>query len=165
MSSHDAGSRVLAIRNGEDTTLYVYGEGTYVGDLLRPGATWPCDPDTYEMIREVVTAHDDEPIEGHYFLGFYDASVESQPDQPPLKTREETIAGLLAERERPIDDRVRDLWEATSGNPCIHLDSGDTVWGFQCWWGPLDRANKKYPEETFERIVVPVPEGNERWKE
>lgn len=21
-------------------------------------------------------------------------------------------------------------------NPCIKLDDGRTVWGYQCWWGP-----------------------------
>jgi hypothetical protein len=170
--SYDEGSRVLAISHTENENpapgakrkLFVFGEGVYVGDRLRPGATWPCDPATYEMIKAVVTEHDDEPIEEHYFLGFYDAAVAAQPDVAPKKTREETIADLLAERERPIDDRVRSLWEATSSNPCIHLDSGDIVWGMQCWWGPLDRSDAKFPEDVFERVVVPVPADNERWK-
>jgi hypothetical protein len=170
--SYDEGSRVLAISHTEDhptpgakRKLFVFGEGVYVGDKLMPGKSWPCDEETYEIIAKVVTEHDDEPIEEHYFLGFYDAAVAAQPDVAPKRTREETISGLLAERERPLDDRVRDLWEKTSANPCIHLDSGDTVWGFQCWWGPLDRADRRFPEDVFERVVVPVPEVNERWQE
>lgn len=25
-------------------------------------------------------------------------------------------------------------------NPCIKLDSGELVWGYQCWWGPEEKV-------------------------
>lgn len=27
-------------------------------------------------------------------------------------------------------------------NPCIKLDDGKIVWGFECWWGPETRFNE-----------------------
>jgi len=170
--SYEVGSTVLAISHtenmnpkpGERRKLFIFGEGVYVGDRLRPGVGWPCHPDEFELISTVVTKNDDVPIEEHEFVLFYDRACAAQPDVPPRQDRETMIADLLAERERPLEDRVRDLWEATNDNPCIYLDSGDIVYGFQSWWGPLDRADHKFPESVFERVLVPVPEGSGRWK-
>jgi hypothetical protein len=167
MANYEEGQRVLAIRDGGEIVLNVFGEGEYVGDKMRPGSEWPSavSDDDYDAMAAVVTEHHDVPIEEHPWLSFYDVAVEmAGPDNPPSKTREEIMAELEAERKRPVEDRVRELWEATNKNPCIHLDSGDIVWGFQCWWGPLDSANARYPETRIPRIVVPVPEGNGRWK-
>lgn len=38
-------------------------------------------------------------------------------------------------------------------NPCILLDSGVTVWGYQCWWGSEEKVkasigNRKVVEVT-----------------
>ncbi len=27
-------------------------------------------------------------------------------------------------------------------NPCIKLDNGKYVWGFQCWWGSIEQVKK-----------------------
>ena len=168
--SYQTGARVLAISHtenenpapGERRKLFIFGEGIYVGDRLRPDAQWPCPTDEYDLIAKVVTEHDDVPIEEHTFVKFYDASVAANPDIPPKKDRDTMVADLLAERERPLEDRVRSLWESTNSNPCIHLDSGETVWGFQCWWGPLEQAKQRFARS--EQVLVPVPEGNGRWK-
>lgn len=48
-------------------------------------------------------------------------------------------------------------------NPCIHLDSGDIVWGMQCWWGPEERFEGWVKGRKVE--LVPVPDGNGRWKD
>ena len=48
-------------------------------------------------------------------------------------------------------------------NPCIYLDTGDIVWGMQCWWGPKDATLERFPDAEI--VVVPVPEGNERWRD
>lgn len=26
-------------------------------------------------------------------------------------------------------------------NPCIELDNGDIIWGYQCWWVPVTEEN------------------------
>lgn len=41
-------------------------------------------------------------------------------------------------------------------NPCIKLDTGKYVWGFQCWWSPIDRFEKKYRESITETIQVDI---------
>jgi hypothetical protein len=33
--------------------------------------------------------------------------------------------------------------EMGTTNPRIRLDSGEVVYGAECWWGPLDRARKR----------------------
>ena len=38
-------------------------------------------------------------------------------------------------------------------NPRIRLDSGEVVWGMQCWWGPEER----FDEWMAGREVVIVP--------
>lgn len=40
-------------------------------------------------------------------------------------------------------------------NPCIKLDSGKYVWGFQCWWMPLSKweGQKKVWGVTKEEII------------
>ena len=43
-------------------------------------------------------------------------------------------------------------------NPRIRLDSGDVVWGCQCWWGPEDEIKRAIGDRVVE--IVPVPEGN-----
>lgn len=43
-------------------------------------------------------------------------------------------------------------------NPCIKLDSGQYVWGYQCWWGNIEDFYKKYKDSIKETIIVDVPE-------
>jgi hypothetical protein len=46
-------------------------------------------------------------------------------------------------------------------NPCIKLDSGQYVWGFQCWWGETEKVNQKYEGRYTEKVVVSIPEGEQ----
>ncbi|CAL2106690.1 conserved hypothetical protein [Tenacibaculum sp. 190524A02b] len=39
-------------------------------------------------------------------------------------------------------------------NPCIKLDSGKYVWGFECWWGETEKFEKKYGSGIKEKIIV-----------
>jgi hypothetical protein len=43
-------------------------------------------------------------------------------------------------------------------NPKIKLDSGDVVWGCQCWWGPEDQIKAKIAQfEEVKEVPVPSP--------
>ncbi|MCF8299348.1 MAG: hypothetical protein K9J13_17500 [Saprospiraceae bacterium] len=60
-----------------------------------------------------------------------------------------------------LGDKVPDIspWkEAEMKNPCIKLDSGKYVWGFQCWWGKADEVREKYFEHIKEEIIVDIEE-------
>ena len=40
-------------------------------------------------------------------------------------------------------------------NPRIDLDSGETVWGFQCWWGPEQQIKERFPDPwVWETVSV-----------
>ena len=39
-------------------------------------------------------------------------------------------------------------------NPCIELDSGHTVWGYQCWWGDEDTMTLMLGDRRIEQVDV-----------
>lgn len=45
-------------------------------------------------------------------------------------------------------------------NPRIDLDNGDTVWGCECWWGPIDRLKAKYADKQWETVRIVREKGN-----
>tara|TARA_R100000027_G_scaffold67662_1_gene67555 strand:+ start:1582 stop:1845 length:264 start_codon:yes stop_codon:yes gene_type:complete len=51
-------------------------------------------------------------------------------------------------------------WMKDTGikNPCIKLDNGNFIWGFQCWWGEVEKFNEKYRDGIKETIIIEVPE-------
>ena len=164
------GERVVAIKNSDDGNpepgqrrkLYVYGEGVYVGDRLRPGVPLDPSPVDYEVIEQMLTEDDAVPIREHRVVAFV-VAAHAIEGSDSTQAVEDTVARLEADRARPMDERVRELYLGSNQNPCIHLDSGDVVWGFQCWWGPTEGFDRRFPESHFERVTVPVPEGNGRW--
>jgi len=158
--TYQVGSTVLAIREGDKETIYVYGEGVYVGDQLLPGTDGEVPDLDREAITAVLTEDDATPVEQHRFLTFWDGMA--QAGISPTKTREQMIADIEADRARPMEDRIRELYLNRQTNPCIYLDSGDVVYGYQCWWGPRERFEQRMPHAEW--IEVPVPEGNGRWK-
>ncbi len=42
-------------------------------------------------------------------------------------------------------------------NPCILLDMGMRVWGYQCWWGPVDQMKERFKHHE-EFVVEPDAE-------
>lgn len=39
-------------------------------------------------------------------------------------------------------------------NPCIKLDNGRYVWGYQCWWGEIKKFEEKYKDIIKATIMV-----------
>lgn len=39
-------------------------------------------------------------------------------------------------------------------NPCIKLDTGKYVWGFECWWGKVERFEEEYKPKIKETVMV-----------
>lgn len=63
-----------------------------------------------------------------------------------------------------LEDKVPDVEPfRTMGvtNPCIRLDNGKLVWGFQCWWAEKDEFMKQYKDKITEIETVEVPAGHE----
>ncbi len=43
-------------------------------------------------------------------------------------------------------------WLDNMDNPVIKLDTGKTVWGCECWWGPEDEIKKKLEGLTITMV-------------
>ena len=50
---------------------------------------------------------------------------------------------------------VYPLNEAGFTNPCIKLDNGKYVWGFQCWWQDVEEFRRQN-ENISEEIIVDI---------
>ena len=48
-----------------------------------------------------------------------------------------------------------DLHEEAHPNPKIRLDSGDIVWGCECWWGGEESVKRDIGDRKV--VIVPVP--------
>jgi hypothetical protein len=65
----------------------------------------------------------------------------------------ETAVGFMAEISREIGNP----------NPRITLDSGNVVWGCECWWGSEDKVRKTIEQaEKNKQIVITVDIDNIR---
>jgi hypothetical protein len=59
-----------------------------------------------------------------------------------------------------IGDEVPDrgfLSEMDIKNPCIALDNGKKVYGFECWWGEAEKVKEMIGERNI--IEVEIPSG------
>ena len=45
-------------------------------------------------------------------------------------------------------------------NPCIKLDTGKYVWGYMCWWGPVDIAKERLGFDVAKEIEIIEPDDN-----
>lgn len=165
MTNYKPGTRVLAIRNSEPgtNTLYVYGEGTYVGDRLRPGMPEVASGDEAKVIRAAIEENDAD-LEHHPAIEFIRgmAPMVGWSEQQIEDNVAETKAKILEDQQIPMEQRIQELYVAANSNPCIQLDNGWEVWGFQCWWGPVDAVQTKFSGWTMTEVMV--PEGNVRWE-
>ena len=48
-------------------------------------------------------------------------------------------------------------------NPCIKLDTGKYIWGFQCWWGSKESVEADMGDQKF--ILVDVEDEVKPFKE
>ena len=58
-----------------------------------------------------------------------------------------------------LGDKVPDVSpfkEIKLKSPCIKLDSGKHVWGFQCWWGDINKFRKCYKNVIQTEIIVDI---------
>lgn len=42
-------------------------------------------------------------------------------------------------------EQLKESYHRLDNNPRIKLDSGHTVWGMQCWWGPEEELKEQLP--------------------
>lgn len=55
------------------------------------------------------------------------------------------------------------LTETDTTNPCIELDSGEVVYGCECWWGPEDTIKGHFEgREVVEVSITEVRKGQKK---
>jgi len=151
------GTRVWAVRNADDTTVYAFGFGIYLGDLPRPG--WDADltsPAHRAMCERAIRRGDADPIDcSAYYLAKVAAGDMTQIEADEIIARAENHR--RAEQAKPMDQRIDELTRSLADNPKIRLDSGGVVWGCECWWGEADNDTPERYAKGRTIVTVPPP--------
>ena len=50
----------------------------------------------------------------------------------------------------------------TIPNPKIKLDSGEIIWGCQCWWGAVEKMKENFEGFEFRNVDLPSPEQKDK---
>jgi hypothetical protein len=155
LSAYAPGSQVFAVRNVDETRVYAYGAGVYVGDFPRPG--WLADDASRRMAAESIRQHDADPLDlaPHYESLVAKRQITRAEADEALRRADEHHEADLA---RPTDERINDLLRSLSLNPKIVLDDGaGVVWGCECWWAPEDHPRWEQYRQTHQFVTVPAP--------
>lgn len=164
MSAQSVGSRIAAVRDTTDTTVYLYGRGVYAGDFPRPGAgNW--SEETRQMARNVIGSDRGNADELRAADDAWMVRKIAETVAAGKRTQEEANHELAeyrrirAEREAhlaamTVDEQVVELLTGMDLNPRLDLDGGGTVWGCECWWMP----EAEFDTFLGSRTVVIVPE-------
>lgn len=153
-TGHEPGSRVFAVLAANQEEIQLLGFGTYMGDEVRPGGDQFSQADL-DMAINVIKEGEKRPLD---IKVMYDTLVE-RGELTREQADRECAAGearAAKDRERPIEERAKELLLRMARNPKIELDNGDVVWGYQCWWGPEER----WPEIAKGRTVHDVRIGD-----
>lgn len=154
------GCRVWCVRNATGTHVYAHGFGTYEGDFPRPG--WD-DPDELARAQRAILRNDGEGEEDKALksvIGLFEHQASrgeitrTQADENIERARQRR----KDERARPMPERIIDLARRLGSNPRIKLDSGQTVWGCQCYWGAADEEDALRWANGRTIVQVPVTE-------
>ncbi|TXS58823.1 hypothetical protein [Streptomyces sp. sk2.1] len=166
MSAWSAGTRIAAIRNATEDTVFLFGRGIYAGDHPRPGSgNW--SQGTLDMARRVVEESLNKNVDALRAAddAFMVRRIAESVEQGK-QTQEEADRGiaeyrrLRLEREArraamTVDEQVTELLTQMDLNPRLDLDGGGTVWGCECWWMPEAEFDKRYSKHSV--VVVPEP--------
>lgn len=136
MSKYNIGDRMVAIWGMKDGNNRMAGWGEYLGDLPCPALDLFSEEEVTLIIKNA-----DASFSIEKFVKQWERILDWSPEY--VEERKNAVLKEHAENiSRSMDERIKEMKEDLSKNPCIELDSGEVVWGFQCWW--MD-------QETFER--------------
>lgn len=154
------GTEVIAVRNGDEATktIFYFGEGVYKGDEV-PAHFHDAitDPESalHKEARRVIEAEDAAQVAVQAAFTMVDKLVaDGMPATHAALLKQQILAEDAAVRAQPIEERVREALERTGTNPRIDLYNGQTVWGYQCWWGPADDMRETFSAYTWELVEV-----------
>jgi hypothetical protein len=165
------GERVGAILSGSDREVQFLGFGVYAGRPLRPN--WRQEAAMYvEAQTELNAAAARQTVAD--WLKYHRAENDWMRDRAPEQVRDDDEIRQMAERSyREAQERL--AWTSEQvleylktsgllGNPCIRLDSGDEVWGMECWWGSEENVRRQLAQwEKSGAKIVDVRLDPDRW--
>lgn len=166
MSAYEAGTRIAAVRDANDTTVFLYGRGVYAGDFPRPGSgNWTADQrriaedvvrDSLEHADETRAADDAFMVKRLAETVTAGTQTQQEADQALSEYREIRAAREAKWSATPVEEQVVELLQGMDLNPRLDLDGGGTVWGCECWWMPEEKFDEFVGARTVE--VVPEPD-------
>lgn len=166
MSPYEAGSRIAAVRDANDSTVFLYGRGVYAGDFPRPGSgNWAADQRRIaeNVVRGSLEHADETRAADDAFMvkrlaETVDAGTKTQQDaDQALSEYREIRAAREAKRSAmTVEEQVVELLHGMDLNPRLDLDGGGTVWGCECWWMPEEEFDSFVGSRAVE--VVPLPD-------
>jgi len=91
--------------------------------------------------------------------GIYEGNFPRPEDSAGVFGTPEEIRKAACEVWGPLESWTidqRKAFDSSLCNPRIRLDTGDVVWGCQCWWGPEDEVRSSIGDRKV--VMVPVPD-------
>jgi hypothetical protein len=89
----------------------------------------------------------------------WDPDLPIYKDGPTLRELTSDVEGDgPSEPAGDREERIERVLARMALNPRIDLDSGGSVWGFQCWWGPGGQGELDRWAAGRRVVLVPAPE-------
>lgn len=163
MARPSPGERVVAVLSADEQEVRLLGFGVYVGDYPCPIKRQFMEADgsgatVADIARQQIECEDaDGRVHGareDFWVRLDREAVEGGHITPAEAVQRRGVrrAEMIAERTRPMGERIQARVDSILRNPKIELDSGAVCWGIECWWGP----ESAWPRFAAGRRVVGV---------
>lgn len=75
-------------------------------------------------------------------------------------------SGVYTCDEIPPEGIIGPFGQVITPNPKIELDTGEVVWGCECWWGPEEMVKERYLKEGVKVVLItPLQYRKQSYKE
>lgn len=165
----NVGDRVGAILSANGDEIRLLGYGVYEGEQLRPD--WEELTEAYlpylrQNIAEDAQKSLEDVMEQERGLSLALAKLTGKdaPSEDEVRAAAEKLYAVYQERAGWSDEQIVEWMKQGSvlRNPCIRLDDGRVVWGFQCWWGSEEYIRRVIGDRTVVVVDInnnPIEEG------
>lgn len=127
------GERVVVMWGVKNGKNLMAGWGEYLGDIFKD--SHPTAPSKDEILKALAEedsiTKEDLKKEASELENLFPEFIEFNMIE---KATEEMWLAHLEQINKPQEERIKDMRFMLGKSPCIMLDSGEIVWGFQCYW-------------------------------
>lgn len=134
------GDRVGAISHSDGVgNIFFFGFGVYQGEQVPPFGPLGMPMEEFQSLQREQVVH----------------NLKHPGEFKLIDDKLEYVYSEELGREPTEEEVTEYLLKNPYKNPKILLDSGDVVWGMQCWWGPEDQIKRKL--KGIRVLHQPVP--------